>query len=156
MQVTDEKRMNSRVRPAYDAVERALEQVGDAWTFLIMREAFFGVRRFDDFQKNTEATTNIVADRLKKLVGFGLLAKKPYCERPPRFEYVLTEKGADLYGAIVLLKQWGDRWLGESGGSALQLIHKTCGAHTTPELVCNVCKAPIHVRDMDWAPGEET
>ena len=113
--------------------------MGGAWTFLIVREAFLGVRRFDDFQKNTEATTNIIADRLKKLVGFGVFAKKQYGERPPRFEYIFTEKGADLYGAIVLLKQWGDRWLGESGGPALRLIHKTCGAHTTPELVCNVC-----------------
>ena len=154
MQVTKEKMEDARVRPAYDSVERALEQVGDAWTFLVMREAFFGVRRFDEFQKNTDATTNIVANRLRKLVGFGILAKEQYCERPPRFEYVLTEKGADLYGAIVLLKQWGDRWISESSGPALQLIHKTCGAHTTPELVCNVCNALIRVRDMDWEPGK--
>lgn len=156
MQVTNPTSVKDRVRPERDSVERALDQVGDSWTFLIMREAFFGVRRFDGFQKNTGATTNIIADRLKKLVGFGILAKKQYCERPPRFEYALTEKGADLYGAIVLLMQWGDRWAGECTRPPLRLLHKSCGARTSPELVCDVCKAPIHVRDMDWETGDPT
>jgi DNA-binding HxlR family transcriptional regulator len=140
-------------RPTVDSVERTLDQVGDKWTFLILREAFFGVRRFDGIQRNTGATANIVSDRLKKLVGFGLFAKRQYSERPPRFEYVLTEKGADLYNAVVLLMKWGDRWLMDCDRPPLTLIHKSCGAHSSPELVCNVCHAPIHARDMDWQPG---
>ncbi len=143
-----------KVRPAVDSVERALGQVGDAWTFLILREVFFGVKRFDEFQRNTKATTNIIADRLKKLVGFKILTRSRYSERPPRFEYVLTEKGADLYGAIVMLMQWGNRWTGECKGPPLQLLHKPCGAQTNPTLVCNVCLAQIRAQDMDWKSGE--
>jgi DNA-binding HxlR family transcriptional regulator len=151
MQVTNEEGAEApRMRPAQDSVERALAQVGDTWTFLILRDAFFGVRRFDGFQRSLNAAPNIVAGRLKKLVGFGILARRQYNARPPRDEYVLTDKGRDLYPAIVLLMQWGDRWANGGGEPPLQLIHRPCGCQTQPTLICDQCSDPIAVRDMDW------
>lgn len=141
-------------RPAVDSVERALGQVGDAWTFLILREAYFGVRRFDGFQRRLAAAPTVLTDRLKKLVANGLMARVAYQDRPPRFEYRLTEKGRDLYPAIVMLMRWGDRWLDEGGGAPLELVHRVCGEVTRPRVDCDRCGRAIEARDMEWRPGE--
>jgi len=140
-------------RPKVDSVERMLAQVGDAWTFLILREAFFGERRFDGFQKTLGAAPTVVTDRLKKLVAHGVLERRLYSQRPPRFEYRLTDKGMDLYPAIVLMMQWGDRWLDGGAGPPLELVHKPCGSRSQPKLVCDACGGEIAARDMDWRPG---
>ena len=140
-------------RPRVDSVERALEQVGDAWTFLILREAFFGARRFNAFQKTLGAAPTIVTDRLKKLVTYGILERRPYLERPLRFEYRLTEKGMELYPAIVLMMRWGDRWLDGGAGPPLELVHKTCGSRCRPKVVCDGCGTEIAARDMEWRSG---
>jgi DNA-binding HxlR family transcriptional regulator len=147
------RRPSTRARPPVDSVERTLSQVGDAWTFLILREAFFGVRRFDGFQKTLSAAPNILTDRLKKLVANGILAKRQYQERPPRFEYRLTEKGRDLYPGIVLMMRWGDRWLDEGKGTPLLLVHQPCGKVSRPVLVCDRCHERVDVRAMTWRPG---
>ncbi|MEO0440430.1 MAG: helix-turn-helix domain-containing protein [Pseudomonadota bacterium] len=141
-------------RPKSDSVENALGQVGDMWSFLILRDAFFGVRRFDAFQKSTGASPNILSDRLKKFVGFQILEKHRYLDRPPRFEYRLTKKGRELYPAIVLLMKWGDRWTGECDRPPLVLHHKRCGNITEPVLVCDHCGEEIDVREMDWSVAD--
>lgn len=141
------------IRPDVDSVERFLSQAGDAWTFLVLREAFFGVRRFDGFQKNLGAAPNILTDRLKKLVANGLLERSPYQDRPPRFEYRLTPKGLDLYPAIVLMMRWGDRWLDEGKGAPLLLTHTSCGKVSRPVLVCDVCRESVTAHDVRWRPG---
>jgi DNA-binding HxlR family transcriptional regulator len=146
-------RPEPRRRPRVDSVERFLSHAGDAWTFLVLREAFFGVRRFDAFQRNLAAAPNILTDRLKKLVANGVLAKVRYQTRPPRFEYRLTEKGLDLYPAIVLMMRWGDRWLDRGRGAPLLLTHGRCGKTSRPVLVCDVCSEPIAAREMRWRPG---
>lgn len=143
----------TRERPKVDSVERMLAQAGDTWTFLVLREAYFGVRRFDQFQKNLETAPNILTDRLRKLVTNGLLERIQYSERPPRFEYRLTEKGLDLFPLIVLMMRWGDRWLDEGKGAPLQLVHKTCGKVSQPYVVCDCCGEPITARDMEWRAG---
>lgn len=140
-------------RPNVDSVERALAQVGDAWTFLILREAYFGVRRFDGFQRRLTAAPTVLTERLKRLVANDLMARVAYSERPPRFEYRLTEKGRDLYPVIVLLMRWGDRWLDEGAGPPLELIHLTCGEVTRPTLDCDRCGRPIEARGIDWRLG---
>lgn len=127
-------------------------QAGDAWTMLILREAFFGVRRFDDFQKRLSAAPTVLTNRLKKLVANGLLERLAYSERPPRFEYRLTDKGRDLYPAIVSIMQWGDRWLAGEAGPPLELVHKTCDSASHPRLVCDVCGKPVVAREMTWRP----
>lgn len=140
-------------RPVKDSVERALSQVGDSWTFLILREAFFGVRRFDAIQRQLEVAPSILTNRLRKLVENGLLDRIPYQERPTRFEYRLTEKGRDLYPTITALMSWGDRWLSE-GSPPLTLIHLLCGHETHPKVVCDACSQPLTAGDMDWQPSK--
>jgi len=140
-------------RPRADSVERMLAQAGDAWTFLILREAFFGVRRFDQFQANLGAAPNILTDRLKKLVANGLLTRHRYQERPARSEYRLASKGRDLYPVIVMMMRWGDRWLDEGRGPPLLLEHTPCGRISRPVVVCDCCGAPVAADDMAWRPG---
>ena len=144
-------------RPRVDSVERALAQVGDAWTFLILREAYFGVRRFDGFQRRLSAAPTVLTDRLKKLVANGLMKRVEYQARPPRFEYRLTEKGVDLYPAIVLLMRWGDKWLDGGGGAPLELVHRICGEVTRPLLDCDRCGRAIEARrpsgTQSWHPS---
>lgn len=147
------RRTSAGKRPRVDSVERFLSHAGDAWTFLVLREAFFGVRRFDEFQRNLSAAPNILTDRLKKMVAHGVLAREQYQDRPPRFEYRLTEKGLDIYPAIVLMMRWADRWLDEGKGAPLRLVHATCGKTSRPVLVCDVCREPVTARTMTWRPG---
>lgn len=140
-------------RPAVDSVERALAEVGDAWTFLILREAYFGVRRFDGFQRGLAAAPTVLTDRLRKLVANGLMERVAYSARPPRFEYRLTDKGRDLYPAIVMLMRWGDRWLNGGAGPPLALVHRACGRVSRPRVVCDACGGEIAAREMDWRAG---
>lgn len=137
-------------RPPEDSVERALEQIGDRWSFMLLREAYFGVRRFDQFQQAIGASPNILADRLKKLVAFGIFLRTRYSERPPRDEYRLTEKGKDLYPTVVALMRWGDRWLNDQPEPPLTLIHKGCGQDSHPKMVCDCCGREVAVGEMTW------
>jgi len=95
------------------SVARALEIVGERWTWLIIRDAFLGLRTFGDFQKSLGIARNVLSDRLRWLVAEGILERVPYQERPPRFEYRLTEKGADLFTALNAVRQWGDQYLSD-------------------------------------------
>jgi len=93
------------------SVARALELIGERWTLLIIRDAFFGLRRFDQFQESLGIARNILADRLARLVEEGIFDRVRYTERPERFEYRLTKKGRDLNVALTALRQWGDEYL---------------------------------------------
>lgn len=137
-------------RPRVDSVERALEQVSDRWSFLLLREAYFGVRRFDQFQSALGTSPNILTDRLKKLVAVGIFERYRYSERPPRDEYRLTDKGRDLYPAIVALMRWGDRWLNDASEPPLTLIHTSCGSDCRPRMVCDCCGEEITARSIAW------
>jgi DNA-binding HxlR family transcriptional regulator len=95
------------------SVARALEVVGERWTLLIIRDAFLGLRRFEQFQENLGIARNVLTDRLNRLVEEGILERVPYSERPARYEYRLTPKGRDLNIALAGLRQWGDRYLSE-------------------------------------------
>jgi DNA-binding HxlR family transcriptional regulator len=130
------------------SVAQTLEIIGERWTMLVLREAFLGTRRFEDFQHNIGCARNILSDRLQKLVAGEILERRRYQERPPRFEYRLTEKGVDLYPTLVTLMQWGDRHLAAKRGPAILLEHKSCGHETRPELVCSYCGEPVQARRM--------
>lgn len=134
------------------SVARALELIGDRHTVLVLREAFVGERRFDRIQRNTGVARNILSDRLHKLVEHGILTRRPYQERPVRHEYVLTEKGLDLYPVLVALMQWGTRY---GGGAPIQLQHKGCGAIVQPHLACPECGEAVGARDMRALPGPD-
>jgi DNA-binding HxlR family transcriptional regulator len=95
------------------SVARALELVGERWTLLIIRDAFLGVSRFEQFQESLGIARNVLTDRLCRLVDEGILERVRYSERPERYEYLLTQKGRDLNLAITTLRQWGDKYLSE-------------------------------------------
>ena len=95
------------------SVARTLEIIGDRWTWLIVRDAFLGISRFHEFQESLGVSTNVLDDRLSRLVDQGILERTPYTDRPPRFEYRLTRKGSDLFTALNALRQWGDQYLCE-------------------------------------------
>lgn len=130
------------------SVFQALDIVGERWSMLVLREAFLGVRRFDEMQRNIGCARNILSDRLQKLVGAGILERRQYQERPARFEYRLTPKGLDLYPAIVALMTWGDRYTTGGRGPAIVLEHKACGHLTTPVLTCEHCGEPVDARGV--------
>jgi DNA-binding HxlR family transcriptional regulator len=95
------------------SIARALELVGERWTLLIVRDAFLGLSRFEEFQESLGIARNVLADRLNRLVEAGILARVRYSERPERFEYRLTAKGRELDVALAGLRQWGDKHLSE-------------------------------------------
>jgi DNA-binding HxlR family transcriptional regulator len=127
--------------------------LGDRWTMLVLREAFFGIRRFEELRRNTGAAKNILADRLGRLVDAGILERRQYSERPPRHEYRLTEKGLDLWPVIMALARWGGKWGELDVGPAIALEHKSCGAVVEPTLCCPECGEELDARAMRVVPG---
>jgi DNA-binding HxlR family transcriptional regulator len=95
------------------SIARTLEIVGERWTLLIIRDVFLGLRRFDQLQESLGVARNVLTDRLNRLVEQGILERVPYSERPPRYEYRLTDKGCELNVALTALRQWGDHHLSE-------------------------------------------
>jgi DNA-binding HxlR family transcriptional regulator len=135
-------------RPQECSIERAMHVLGERWTFLILRESFYGVRRFSDFQRNLGIARNILTTRLHTLVDAGVLERTPYRDDPPRFEYKLTEAGRDLYPSIVTLMRWGDRYLNRENGPPVVLRHNTCGHEADPLLVCSHCHEELQPREV--------
>jgi DNA-binding HxlR family transcriptional regulator len=118
-------------------VANGLEVFGDRWSVLILRDAFLGVRRFEEFRRDLDIARNILTDRLDRLVGNGILIRQPYQEHPPRDEYMLTDKGKDLLDVLLALWRWGDRW--EPVSNPRRLIHKSCGQVTYAVATCAHC-----------------
>ena len=127
---------------------RAIALVGDAWTLMILRELFLGNRRFDDFLRQSGMSSHLLAQRLKKLETEGVIQRRAYSERPPRYEYGLTEMGLELWPVIVAMKQWGDRWLGD-GEPPVELVHKGCGKVTRPHTACPECGDGMGAQDAE-------
>ncbi len=132
------------------SVARTLEILGDRWIFLILREAFFGVRNYDQFLSNLGIATNILSDRLKILVAHGIMEKQPDPKDARRIRYRLTEKGLDLFDIVLAFMQWGDRWLADEDGPPLALYHKGCGQHLEPVMNCAACGKKVHARDVAY------
>jgi DNA-binding HxlR family transcriptional regulator len=124
-----------------------MDLLGDWWTPLVLREAFYGIRRFDEFQRGLGIARNTLTDRLHRLVEEGLLAKRPYQSDPVRYDYVLTEKGRDFFGVLTVMTRWGDRWLADESGPPVTLHHRACGHDTHAEVVCAHCREPMTAAD---------
>ena len=124
------------------SVARALEVVGERWTILILRDAFLGVRRFDDFQRSLGVARNVLQARLRRLVDEGLLERRRYQERPVRHEYWLTARGEDLLPVLLALMEWGDRHLAD-GARPPRALHRGCGGALTQRCTCTACDAEI-------------
>ncbi|HEY7014217.1 MAG TPA: helix-turn-helix domain-containing protein [Streptosporangiaceae bacterium] len=133
----------------------ALAIVGEKWTFLVLREAFNGVRRFDDIRRRIGAPRQVLSDRLARLVGQGLLRKVPYREpgQRTRTEYRLTDKGLDLFPLIVALLEWGNTYAVTPAGPVVQLTHRDCGAPVHQELRCSDDHVVASARDVTPVPG---
>jgi DNA-binding HxlR family transcriptional regulator len=128
-------------------IARTTDLIGDWWTPIVMREAFRGRRRFDEFQQALSLSRGVLAQRLARLVAEGLLEKRLYEERPPRHEYVLTDKGRDFYPVLAAMWRWGSDWLWEDGGeSPLELYDKETGRAVRPRVVDENTGQPIDVR----------
>jgi DNA-binding HxlR family transcriptional regulator len=134
------------------SVAQCLEVVGEWWSMLVVRDAFLGVRRFDQFQKRLGISRNILNERLSSLVEHGVLEKVQYSERPPRYEYGLTDKGRDLWPVVTAMRQWGDKHAAPDG-LPLQLVHKACGKVTEAVLTCSECGDSVGSRDVRAVPG---
>ena len=133
------------------SVAAALQVVGDPWTLLILRDAFMGVRRFDDWQARLGVARNVLAARLKSLVQQGVLETRLYSEHPPRKDYVLTPKGRDLMPVLLTLKAWGDRHVYGEAASPLDFVH-SCGAILAPGMVCEACGGAVKGGDLTGKP----
>ena len=129
-----------------------MDILGERWTMLIMREAFYGVRRFSDIQRNLGIARNILSTRLQTLVRAGILERRLYQEEPERFEYRLTQAGRDLYPAVIAIMKWGDEHLAEEAGPPVVLRH-SCGELIDPVLVCDHCREELRPRDVTPEPG---
>lgn len=125
---------------------RTLELIGERWTPLIIRDAFLGITRFDDFQRSLGIARNVLQARLERLVEAGILERSRYQERPERFEYRLTEKGLDLWPVLVSLLAWGDRHLAPDGPPVV-LEHRGCGGQVNDRRICTRCGAELGPRD---------
>jgi DNA-binding HxlR family transcriptional regulator len=137
------------------SVAQCLEVVGEWWSMLIIRDAFLGVRRFDDFQSRLGISRNILNLRLTSLVEAGVLIRVPYQERPPRYEYRLTDKGRDLWPVLTTMREWGDKWSAPDG-APLDLVHEPCGAVMHLQHTCSACGEPADGSSVRARPGPGT
>jgi DNA-binding HxlR family transcriptional regulator len=119
-------------------LERSIEVLGDRWTAHLLAAAFYGKRRFKDLQDELKVASNILTDRLERLVARGMIEKVRYQERPERWEYRLTKEGRDLFPLVAALMAWGDRWLAGNEGAPEILTH-SCGARLEPVVTCETC-----------------
>jgi DNA-binding HxlR family transcriptional regulator len=133
-------------------VARALQEVGDRWSHLIMRDAFLGVRRFEDLRRRTGASRGTLTARLNAMVDAGLLYRSPYGTAPSRLEYRLTEKGLAFYPVALCMWTWENRWGGEYSLPP-RLVHATCGRSLKPSIVCGHCAEPIDRRQLSYRAG---
>ena len=138
-----------------DSVGRALSLVGERWTMLILRESFFGVRRYGQLARNRGIPRPTLSLRLRKLVAAGLLDRVLYSTDPERHEYRLTQAGRDLFPAVIALMRWADSHLAGPHGPPIVLHHETCGHRTFPHVTCDVCGGEIDTRNVrpERGPG---
>lgn len=134
---------------ADDPMMRVLNVIGERWTSQILRQAFFGVRRFNQMQRELGVSRNVLAARLRMLVDAGIMKRRRYRENPDFYEYRLTGRGLALYPAILVFSRWGERYLPGDPSRTLVLRHKPCGEIADPLLVCSCCGKPIHARDIE-------
>lgn len=141
----------------YCPVGRSAELLGDRAVLLILRDLFFGRRRFESIAANTGLGPQLVSARLKRLVDAGVVERHAYQDKPPRYEYRLTAKGKDLFGVLYAMRGWAERWAyqeGETGdGPAMRYIHRACGADVGTATICPGCGAPLGYGDLKGEPS---
>jgi DNA-binding HxlR family transcriptional regulator len=135
------------------SIARPASLLGDRWTLVILRQAFSGVKRFEDFQSSLGISRSLLSDRLGRLVDAGVLRREPYKDEVrTRDRYRLTEMGLDLYPVLMALREWGDRYMADEG-PPVEIRHKDCGGEPTLELRCSKCGEEVGARDAVALPG---
>ena len=136
-------------------VASALDILGDTWTLLVVRDLlWFGKRRFADLLSSGEGiSTNILAERLDRLEREGLVRRRKYQDRPPRYEYELTEKGYEFCTVLMTITAWGDRWTAGEAGPPVLIRHRGCGQHAHADVRCSHCGEPLRADEVDVEEG---
>ena len=133
-------------------IARSLERVGEWWSILILRDAFQGLTRFDQFQKNLDIAPNMLSRRLNALLEGGLLERRRYSEHPPRYEYVLTERGRDFRPVLLAMLAFGNKHFTPEGKSVV-IVDRETGAEADPVLIDRLSGRPMTEHDFRSAPG---
>ena len=146
--------MLHRDYPALDcSVAKALEVIGERWSLLIVRSVMHGNRRFGEMQESLGIARNVLSARLQRLVDEEILERRAYQESPPRYEYFLTQKGLDLWPALIALLNWGDRYSPSGEGPRRLIVHKECGGTVSERGICESCGKLLTARDAKQVPG---
>jgi DNA-binding HxlR family transcriptional regulator len=140
--------------PALDcSVAKALEVIGERWSLLIVRSVMHGNRRFGEMQESLGIARNVLSARLQRLVDEEILERRAYQESPPRYEYFLTQKGLDLWPALIALLNWGDRYSPSPEDPRRLIVHKQCGGTVSERGICESCGKLLTARDAKQVPG---
>jgi DNA-binding HxlR family transcriptional regulator len=135
------------------SIARTLDLIGEWWTLLILRDLFAGLSRNDEIQRNLGIASNILASRLQRLRGAGLVERDPDPEDARRWCYRLTDKGRELYPVLLTLMAWGDKWLAPAGGQPVLVVHRRCGKVTAAVPCCAVCREPLTLQELAFVAG---
>jgi len=130
-----------------------MDVVGDRWSILLLREAYYGTRRFDEFQYYLGVAPNILSARLKKFVELGMMTRLPLPEHSGRYEYVLTRKGRDFFPTYLALKKWGDDWLAEPAGPQVVFRDRSSGRPIEYPIPLSAQGKPLQLEDIRIVPG---
>lgn len=133
-------------------IARAASLIGDEWVLIVLRELFQGPQKFDELQKKTTAATNILTNRLTRMIAAGIVVKVPYQERPPRYTYRLTKAGLALMPVALELMRYAEEWMPSELCSPLQLRHLSCGKVTRAGQVCSECGEPLNISNARLEP----
>jgi DNA-binding HxlR family transcriptional regulator len=136
-----------------NSVAKALEVIGERWSLLIVRTVMHGNRRFGEMQQSLGIARNVLTTRLQRLVDEDILERRAYSESPPRYEYFLTQKGLDLWPALIALLNWGDRYSPDPEGPKRLIVHKQCGGKVSGRGICEACGKVLTARDAIQVPG---
>ena len=143
----------TRLADVVCSIARTMDVIGEWWTPLVLRDLFAGITRFEDLRRDLGVASNVLADRLATLTKHGIVERRRYCDNPPRFEYVLTAKGRDLFPAIAALMRWGDRWASADGEAPALLVHRDCGKATGAVVVCERCGGELTAENTEAVAG---
>jgi DNA-binding HxlR family transcriptional regulator len=135
------------------SIAKSLEVVGERWSLLIVRDVMNGNRRFGELQESLGIARNVLSARLGRLVEEGILERRAYQQGPARHEYFLTEKGLDLWPALIALQGWGDRHSTGPEGPPMLIVHKECGGEVSDRGICERCGEVLGARDARQLPG---
>jgi DNA-binding HxlR family transcriptional regulator len=135
------------------SIARTMDVIGEPWSPLIVRNIYIGIGRFDQLQQSLGISRKVLAERLRWLTETGVLERREYSSKPPRYEYALTDRGLELFEVLMVMVRWGDKWLAGEAGPPVLYRHHACGKVSHVELRCSECGEPMTARDIEVLPG---